>query len=127
MKQSFLIAILLCGICLTAQPARSTPAPLQTASADSLKLTPEEITRLINECGQRTTRMSGRLYNYTFLQTETEYEVDKKGLPKGEQSRVYEVFPTSIGNRHRLIYVQVSENGAGHVRRDGEANANTSS
>jgi hypothetical protein len=109
MKQSFLITILLCGICLTAQPARSTPAPLQTA--ESLKLTPEEISRLINECGERTTRMSGRLYNYTFLQTETEYEIDKKGQSKGEQSKVYEVFPTAIGNRHRLIYVQVSENG----------------
>lgn len=84
--------------------------PLQDASGESLNLSPAEIAALISECGLRTTQMTRRLYNYTFMELDTEYEVDKKGQVKSEQSKVYEVYPLIIGKRSKWVYVQVSEN-----------------
>lgn len=73
--------------------------------------TTAEIASLINECGVRTTRMTGRLYNSTFHVTDTDRVIDKRGQVKSEQSKVFEVYPTNIGNLRKWIYVQVGENG----------------
>lgn len=70
-----------------------------------------EVAKLIDECGVRTTQMTGRLYNSTFHVTDTDYVLDKQGRVKREQSKDFEVYPTNIGNWRRWIYVQVGENG----------------
>lgn len=111
MKYFLLIAILLFGISLPARSTKSAFHELQSASLEPLKLTPDEVAKLINECGERTTQMTRRLYNYTFKETDTEYMIDKQGRIKSEQSKVFEVYPIAIGKRSRWIYVQVSENG----------------
>lgn len=111
MKYFLLIATLLFGILLPVHATKSAFHQLPSASGEPLKLTPDEIARLINECGERTTQMTRRLYNYAFKATDTEYVIDKKGRIKSEQSRVFEVYPIAIGKRSRWIYVQVSENG----------------
>jgi len=91
------------AVCGTAVISRQTTPPLQS--------TPEEIARLINECGQRTTAMAGRLYNYSFNQTDTDEVLDKANRARSSTSKTYEVFPVAVGRRARFIYVQVSENG----------------
>lgn len=110
MRYCLLIAILLLGILLAAHPTKSAlyQAP---GSGESLSLTPDEVARLINECGARTTQTTGRLYSYTFNETDTEYLIDKQGRIKNEESKVFEVYPINIGNRRKWVYVQVSENG----------------
>ncbi len=73
--------------------------------------TPDEIAKLISDCGLQTTVMANRLFNYSFHQTATDEVLDKTGRVKSTESKVYEVYPTAIGRRVRLIYVQVAENG----------------
>ena len=111
MKYFLLIAILLFGILLLAHSTKSAFHELQNASVEPLRLSPDEVARLINECGERTTQMTRRLYNYAFNATDTEYVIDKKGRIKSQQSKVFEVYPIAIGKRSKWIYVQVSENG----------------
>ena len=111
MKYFLLIAILLLG---TLSPAHAVKSALQQtlpATGEPLSLTADEIVKLINECGARTTQMTGRLYNSTFHATDTEYLIDKQGRVKSEHSKVFEVYPINIGNRQKWIYVQVSEDG----------------
>lgn len=87
--------------------ATSSPGPpLATQS------TPEEIAKLINECGRQTTVMANRLFNYSFNQAANDEVLDKTGRVKSSESKVYEVYPIAIGRRARFIYVQVAENGA---------------
>lgn len=74
--------------------------------------TPEEIAKLIDECGLQTTVMANRLFNYSFNQASIDEVLDKTGRVKSTESKLYEVYPTAIGRRVRLIYVQVAENGA---------------
>lgn len=111
MKYFPLIAILLVGILLAAHPTKSVFGQAPSASGGPLKLTSDEIAKLINECGARTTQMTGRLYSYTFNETDTEYVIDKQGRVESEQSKVFEVYPINVGNRRKWIYVQVSEDG----------------
>jgi hypothetical protein len=111
MKYFLLIAILLFGMLLPPHSTKSAFHQLQSASAEPLRLTPDEVAKLVNECGARTTQMTRRLYNYTFNETDTEYVIDKQGRIKSEQSKVFEVYPIAIGKRSKWIYVQVSENG----------------
>lgn len=111
MKYFLSITILLLGTLLPAHPAKSVPQQPSRVTEQSLELTAAEIAKLINECGLRTTQMTGRLYNYTFHATDTDYVLDKHGRVKSEQSKVSEVYPINIGNRRKWIYVQVSENG----------------
>jgi hypothetical protein len=111
MKYFLLIAILLFGTLLPARSTKSAFHQVQSPSAEPLKLTPDEVAKLISECGAHTTQMTRRLYNYTFNETDTEYVIDKQGRIKSEQSKVFEVYPIAIGNWGRWIYVQVSENG----------------
>src|SRR5688572_7573882 len=103
-------AILLLSILL---PAHLTMPALQQISppAEPLSWTADEIAKLIDECGRRTTQMTGRLYNSTFHATDTEYVIDKQGRVKSERSKVFEVYPTNVGNRRQWINVQVGENG----------------
>jgi len=90
----------------------STPALAQkSAAGEPLTWTTEEIAKLIFDCGMRTTQMTGRLYNYTFHATDTEYALDKNGRVKGQHSKVSEVYPISFGNLRKWIYVQISEDG----------------
>ncbi|HEX7330398.1 MAG TPA: hypothetical protein VF290_02800 [Pyrinomonadaceae bacterium] len=95
MKYFLLTLILLAGTLLPVQ---------QTWTDDDIK-------KLIDECGVRTTQMTGRLYNSTFHVTDIDYVIDKQGRVKREQSKVFEVYPTNVGNWRRWIYVQVGENG----------------
>ena len=85
-------------------------APAQTVSPVEEKLTAAEITKLIDECGSRTTEMAARVYNYSFVQTEVYKAFDKKGSVKDEYTKVFEVYPITINGRARIIYVQLSEN-----------------
>jgi len=89
----------------------SVQGSAQISSAAGEQLTTEEIAKLINECGTRTTQMAARLYSYSFTQTETDQSIDKKGSIKSVQSRVFEVYPIILNKHARIIYVQVSENG----------------
>jgi len=109
MKYLLVTAILLS----TLLPAHSVSRALQQPSVtvEPLTWTAGEIADLINECGVRTTRMTGRLYNSTFHVTDTDRVIDKQGRVKSEQSKVFEVYPTNIGNLRKWIYVQVGENG----------------
>lgn len=111
MKYYLLIVVVLLGTFLPARSTNSTGGQAKGASGQPVKLTPDEIAKLINECGAVTTQMTGRLYDYTFNETDNEFVIDKEGRIKSEQSRVFEVYPLKIGNRRRWIYVQVSENG----------------
>jgi hypothetical protein len=111
MKYYLLIVIVLLGTFLPARSTNSTGGQANGASGQPVKLTPDDIAKLINECGAVTTQMTGRLYDYTFNETDNEFVIDKEGRIKSEQSRVFEVYPLKIGNRRKWVYVQVSENG----------------
>ena len=108
MKYFLLTAILFLGALIPASSALQQPP---RADGEPLEFTADGIAKLINECGLRTTQMTGRLYNYTFQATDTEFVLDKQGRVKREDSKVSEVYPINIGNRRKWIYVQVSENG----------------
>jgi hypothetical protein len=111
MKYFVPTAILLLGTLLSAHSAM--PALGQTSPAgERLSWTDDEIAKLIYECGVRTTKMTGRLYDSTFYTTDTDYVIDKQGQIKSEQSKVFEVYPTNIGNRRQWINVQIGANGA---------------
>jgi hypothetical protein len=88
----------------------TTSSVSQKSGADP-QLSADEISRLVNECGARTTQMAARLYDYSFIQTETNQTIDKAGLVKSEHSRVFEVYPITLNKRARTIYVLVSEDG----------------
>src|SRR5262245_51957241 len=106
----FLTAIVL--LLGTLLPAHSMMPPQQTAATgEPLTWNAGEVAKLIDECGRRTTQMTGRLYNSTFHATDTDYVLDKQGRVKSEQSKDFEVYPTHIGNFRKWIYVQVGENG----------------
>lgn len=107
MKYLLVTAILLS----TLLPAPSISRALQQTSGEPPTWTAGEIANLINECGVRTTRMTGQLYRSTFHVTDTDRVIDKQGRVKSEQSKVFEVYPTNIGNLRKWIYVQVGENG----------------
>jgi len=81
-------------------------------SARATQSTPAEIAKLIDDCGLETTVMANRLFNFSFNQTATEEALNKTDQLKSSESKVYEVYPTAIGRRVRLIYVQIAENGA---------------
>jgi|GEM_PF-5533232 len=102
MRYLSLIAVLLCFY--------PNQAPAQNLTPVEEKLTPAQITKLINECGARTTEMAARVYNYSFVQTEVYKTFDKKGSVKDEYTKVFEVYPITINGRARIIYVQLSEN-----------------
>ena len=90
----------------------STLLPAHSISVQQpLAWTAGEIANLINECGLRTTRMTGQLYHSTFHVTDTDRVIDKHGRVKSEQSKLFEVYPINIGNFRKWIYVQVGENG----------------
>src|SRR3954469_704633 len=103
--RSLLLIGLIIGATLSAALTSSWECTLATQS------TPDEIARLINDCGLQTTVMANRLFNYSFNQTATDEVLDKTGHVKSTESKVYEVYPTAIGRRVRLIYVEVAENG----------------
>jgi hypothetical protein len=103
MQSLLLAALSLAGLCFeSATSSRSAATPQST---------PEEIAKLIKECGEHTTVMARRLFNYSFNQTDSDEVLDKSGRVKSSQSKTYEVYPIIFGRRARLIYVQVSENG----------------
>ncbi len=82
------------------------------APVESLNLTSAEIAALVNECGERTTRMTRRIYDYTYTLTTLENEVDKRGQVAREKSKVYEVSPFRVGSKKGgFASVQVSEDG----------------
>jgi len=109
MRYLLAIAILLS----TLLPAHSISRAVQqtAATGEPLTWTSGEIANLINECGVRTTQMTGRLYNSTFHVTDTDRVIDKQGRVKSEESKVFDVYPTNIGNFRKWIYVQIGENG----------------
>lgn len=113
MKYFILIPVLLSGLLSgLLLPAHSTMTTSHQQTGEPMGWTPDEVAKLINECGKRTTRMVLQLYNYGFLETDTEYVIDKNGGLKSEQSKVFEVSPITIGGFHRMwIHVQISENG----------------
>jgi len=84
---------------------------LSTLFQQPVTRTDAEIASLIDECGARTTRMTASLYLSTFHVTESDRVIDKQGRVKSEQSKLFEVYPTSVGNFRKWIYVQVGENG----------------
>lgn len=101
--------LLLIGLIFAVVLCSDTTSSREKTSAT--QSTPDEIAKLINDCGQQTTVMANRLFNYSFSQTATDEVLDKTGRIKSTESKVYEVYPTAIGRRVRLIYVQVAENG----------------
>lgn len=112
MKVIILMAFLLLNVLL---PVQALPTALnlpEIASGEPLNLTAAEIAALVNECGERTTGMMRRIFNYAYTETALEYEVGKRGRVTRERSKVYEVTPVVIGGRGRFTRVQVSEDGA---------------
>lgn len=107
-----LIAILLLLISpATHLPESSASQQRTDPAAEPLKLTTSVITALVNECGQRTTRMTWRLYDYTYTETDTDSELDKSGQVIRERSKVYEVNPVFIGKKSYWVRVQIAEDG----------------
>jgi hypothetical protein len=110
MKIFLTVSILILSVssppALTGGAARRQPA----ASAESLSMTAGEIDALVKECGWRTSRMWGRILDYTYTETDIEYELDQGGRVGRERSKVYEVYPA---RGRRFARVQVSEDGAG--------------
>lgn len=101
--------ILLAAALTRLAPARAPQAAAQDAP---LNMTPAEVSALAEECGRRTAAMFRfRIYNYAYTQTYVEYELDKRGLVKGQSSKSYEVFNAVVGGVSRLIQVQVAEDG----------------
>lgn len=87
----------------------SVNAQLSSAADESLKLSPSEISTLVEETGGRTTNMARRLFNYSYLQTDEELEIDKDGKVKKRKTAVYEVALVKVGNKSQRILVQISE------------------
>lgn len=91
------------------------------ASQKHLSLTAAEVAALVNECGERTTRMAQRIINYTYTEAAIEYELDRRVEGKRERSKVYEMYPV---RGRRWVSVQLSEDGvafgAEKVRRERE-------
>ncbi len=110
MKILLLITTLLLNFLPPAQPL-SSAFNRQSASREFLNLTPAEIAALVNECGERTTQMTKRIYDYTYTLTALENEVDKRGQVTREKSKVYEVSPFRVGRKGGFASVQVSEDG----------------
>lgn len=107
MMRAFRIAALL-ALCVTnlCAPRGSAARP-----ADSPALSPEQVAALVAECGRRTTRMTTRIFDYTYTETLLEYEVDEAGKVRVASERVFEVYP--VWNRKGgYVRVQVSQNGA---------------
>jgi hypothetical protein len=102
MKPGVMIAVIVATVVCISNATR-LPATAQS--------TPEEIAKLIHECGTRTTAMAGRLYDFSFIETSTDEVLDKTGRVKDSESKTYEVFPIAMGRRARFIYVQIAENG----------------
>ncbi len=88
-----------------------TPLPRMEVS-DPARLTDKEIAALVDECGLRTSRMTARMYGYTFDEADYEYERDKSGRATREHSKLFQVAPVVSGNRNRWVHVQVAEDGA---------------
>lgn len=112
-KLLLLSAFLLCGDSTLAR-AQETSAAAATpdAIADPARLTAAEIAALVDECGKRTSRMTGRMFSYTFNEADYDYERDKSGAVKSEHSKLYEVAPVRAGKRYSWTHVQVGEDGA---------------
>ena len=110
MKILLLITTLLLNFLPPAQTV-SSAFNQRSASGELLSLTPAEIASLINECGERTTQMTRRIFDYTYTLTALENEVDKRGQVSREKSKVYEVSPFRVGRKGEFARVQVSEDG----------------
>lgn len=110
MKILLLITTLLFNFLPPAQTV-SSGSNQPSASVESLNLTPAEIASLVNECGERTTQMTRRIFDYTYTLTALENEVDKRGQVTREKSKVYEMSPFRVGRKGEFARVQVSEDG----------------
>lgn len=113
MKYLLLISVLLFGISLPAHSTKSAHQ-LQGGSEEPLSLTSDEIAKLVSECGERTTRMTGQLLNYSYIEIDSEYELDKRGQVTRERSKVYEVNPVRIGKVRYFSHVQIAEDGVAY-------------
>lgn len=92
-----------------AAPSAAMVSQPQIASGKTSDLTANEIATLVRECGERTTRMSAIIfYNYSYAQTESEFEYDKQGRAGGEKSKGFEMYPV---RGRSPVRVQTSENG----------------
>lgn len=111
MRYVLLSAILFLGILSSTHSLKSSPGRWQDAPGESLSLTATEIAALVNECGERTTRMTWQIFNYSYTETESEYEVDKRGQVTRERSKVYEVNPVRIDKRNYFPAIQIAEDG----------------
>jgi hypothetical protein len=67
-----------------------------------------DVTTLLREVSRNQNEVEKRFTEYSFLQKETEREIDGKGVVKKETVKVYEVFP--LPNREPILKL-ISENG----------------
>jgi len=67
-----------------------------------------DVTTLLHEVSKNQDAVEKRVTEYSFLQKQTEREIDGKGVPKKETVKVFEVFP--VANRAPIMKL-ISENG----------------
>jgi hypothetical protein len=110
-----LVIVLLVSACPRGSAGQVSPSkqetvePRRRVADEPPKLSPGEAAALADECGKRVTRMSAFVaYNYTYTQTDFEYELDKLGRVGREKSSAYEVYP--VRGRPN-VRVQLSEDG----------------
>lgn len=86
-----------------------TDARRQSAAAKAPNLSAEEIAALVSKSGEQMTRMNAIIfYNYLYVQTDIEYELDERGQVAREKSKVYEIYPVRGRSNVR---VPLGENG----------------
>lgn len=113
MKYLLLVTILLLGVSPLTHSQQSSPSQPRETPGQSLDLTAVEISALVDDCGERTTRMFRKLFNYSYTLTDSEYEIDKRGQVTHERSKTYELNPVLIGKRNYFLRIQVAEDGVG--------------
>ena len=111
MRYLLFVTILLLGVSSLTHSQQSSPSQPRETPGESLELTPVEIAALVDDCGERTTRMFRQLLNYSYSLTDSEYEIDKRGQVTHERSKTYELNPVLIGKRNYFLRIQVAEDG----------------
>jgi hypothetical protein len=110
MRYLLFTTILLLGVS-SITPPQSNPSQRRETPGESFSLTAVEIAALVNECGDRTTRMFRQLLNYSYTLTDSEYEIDKRGQVTNQRSKTYEMNPVLIGKKNYFLRIQVAEDG----------------
>ncbi len=108
MKIALPVMITLLNVLVFAQTLTLPPTHPPGSPGELLSLTPAQISELVNDCGERTTSMLARIFDYTYTHTSTFRERDRRGQVTRERISVWEAYPV---RGSRFAYVPVSRDG----------------